>query len=170
MEQQTKAGMPSNKLGITFGLVTGLAMVVYSFILKFIHAPERSPMNFVVYILFLLGVLYFIYNYSKDDSHANGFADLFKAGFRMVSIVTIIMLLTTLAMLYLDPSIKQNGLQGHLEDLQQLKKSPAEIVTEMKAAKENFVMSNVMSVLYLHIFLGVCFSAVGATFFKKDKA
>jgi hypothetical protein len=168
MASENKAALPSNKSGIIFGLITGGAIVGYSFLMKFINAPEQSPVHFIAHLLFLLGVLWFIHSYSKEAGHDSTFKGLFKAGFRMVAIVTIVMLITTLLMLYMDPSIKEKSLQGYFEELQRLKKSPAEIKTDMAAAREHFVTSQVMSVLYLYIFEGVLFTLAGAALFKKN--
>lgn len=169
MAIEHKAVLPSNKLGIVFGLVTGGAIVGYSFLMKAIHTPVESPVNFVVHVIFLLGVLWFIYSYSKENTHENTFKDLFKAGFRMVAIVTLVMLVTTLLMLYFDSSIKEKYLQGYHVELQRLKKSPAEINSEIAKARERFTMSEVMLTLYQYIFEGVLFTLAGAALFKKNK-
>jgi hypothetical protein len=169
MEVQDKAALPSNKQGIIFGFATGLLMVVYSLILRAIHVPDDSRINFSVHVIFLLGILWFLYSFSKDTTHDNGFASLFKAGFRMVAIVTIVLLISTLLTVYLDPGMKERAMKYNMDILIKDKVKPAAIETEMKLAKENFTMSIVMATLYRNLFEGVLFSLAGAAIFKKNK-
>jgi len=80
--------LPSNKSGIVFGLATGIAMVVYNLVLRTTHVPDASWLNFMVLVIYLVGVLWFCYAFGRNDRNDTSFGGMFKGAFRMVAIVT----------------------------------------------------------------------------------
>ncbi|KAA5536289.1 DUF4199 domain-containing protein [Taibaiella lutea] len=170
MASETKAILPSNKLGITFGLATGLSMVVYNLILRMMHVPDASWLNFMVLVIYLVGVLWFCYIFSKNENHDTSFGGMFKGGFRMIAIVTIVLLTAALLTVFIDPSVKKEIMDNNLAALVAAKKTKAEIDSAMKLARDNFTLMIVMNAVFTNIFYGVIFALVGAGIFKKSKA
>jgi hypothetical protein len=170
MEQQTKAGMPSNKSGMIFGAVTGLSMVIYNLILRLTHVTDASWLNFIVLVIYLIGVLGFCYSFSKNAEQDTSFAGMFKGGFRMVAIVTIVLIAAALLNVLIDPGLKKEIMANNLTALKAAKKTQAEIDEAMKISNDNFTLTIIMSSVFSNIFYGVIFALVGAVIFRKNKA
>jgi len=169
MALENKAVLPSNKLGITFGLITGLAMVIYNIVLRVTHVPDASWLNFMVLVIYLIGVLWFCFAFSKQEEQDTSFGGMFKAGFRMVAIVTILLVAAALINVWVDPGLKKEIMANNLAALKAAKKSQAEIDEAMKISNDNFTLTVVMASVFSNIFYGVVFALVGAGIFRKSK-
>lgn len=169
MEQQTKAGMPSNKLGIIFGAVTGLSMVIYNLILRLTHVADTSWLNFMVLVIYLIGVLGFCYAFSKEADQDTSFGGMFKGGFRMVAIVTIVLVTAALLNVLIDPNLKKEIMANNLAALKAAQKTQTEIDAAMKISSDKFTLTIVMTSVFSNIFYGVVFTLIGAVIFRKNK-
>ncbi len=169
MAQENKAVLPSNKQGIIFGLVTGIAIVIFNLIVRWQHVPEKSTINFFVLAIYMIGVLWFCFSFSKNDSNDTSFAGMFKGGFRMIAIVTIVLLAAALINVWVDPSLKKEIMDNNLAALTEAKKTQAEIDNAMKLSRDNFTLMIVMNAVFSNIFYGVVFVLVGSAIFRKNK-
>jgi len=170
MEQQSKVLMPSNKLGIIYGFGTGIVLVIYNFLLQVLNVQSRSLLYYVVIAIFLAGVLAFCYAFSRREENDTTFGGIFKGGFRMVAIVILVLVVATVITVVADPSIKADALKSNEAAMTAAKRSPAEIAQSMKSLKDNFVLMQVMGIVFSYIFYGVVFAAIGAALFRKNKA
>jgi len=169
MEQANKGALPSNKQGIIFGVITGIAMVVFNLIIRWKQVPQSSVINFFVLAIYLIGVLAFCFLFSKNDANDTEFKGMFKGAFRMVAIVTIVLLAAALINVAVDPSLKKEILDNNLAALEAAKKTPAEIDEAMKLSRDKFTLMIVMNTVFANIFYGVVFAAIGAAIFRKNK-
>lgn len=170
MISENKAALPSNKTGIVFGLATGIAMVIYNMALRMAHVPDASWLNFMVLVIYLAGVLWFCYVFGKNDSNDRSFGGMFKGSFRMVAIVTIVLVAAALINVWVDPNLKKEILANNLAALKAAKKSQQEIDEAMKLSNDKFTLTVVMASVFSNIFYGVLFSLAGAGIFMKRKA
>lgn len=169
MAIENKAALPSNKSGITFGLATGLAMVIYNLALRLAKVPDTSWLNFMVLAIYMIGVLWFCYAFGKNQHNDTSFGGMFKGGFRMVAIVVIVLVMAALLTIAIDPNIKQEIMNNNLTALIAAKKSQKEIDDAMKLAKDNFTLMIIMNAVFTNIFYGVIFTLLGAAIFRKNK-
>lgn len=161
--------MPSNKLGIQYGLVTGLLMVIYNFVLQFLKVAPDSLLYYVVVAIFFGGVLAFCFAFSKKEENDISFRGMFKGGFRMIAILTLVLLAATLITAFLDPSIRQESMNANRAAFVAQGKTPADVEIAMKNASDNFTLMLVMGVVFTNIFYGVVFTVIGAAIFRKNK-
>lgn len=169
MVSENKAALPSNKSGIIFGLTIGLTMVVYNLILKVAHVSETSWLDFMVLVIYLVGVLSFCYVFSKNEDNDTSFGGMFKGGFRMIAIVTLVLVAAALLNVWIDPNLKKEIMANNLAALKAAKKTQAEIDAAMKISNDNFTLTIIMTSVFSNIFYGVIFVLVGAGIFKKSK-
>lgn len=170
MELQNKTATSSNKLSLWAGVAIGLAMVLFNLLLKIMKVPEDSKLNFAVLIIFLIGVMAFCYKYSQGADNDTSFGGIFKAGFKMIAVVTLILLAYSLLTFYFDPNLKAELLANNIAKIKALNKSPEETAEEIKNTNEHFTLALSMNVIYTNIFQGVILLLIGAGIFKKNKA
>lgn len=159
----------SKGLSITYGLFTGLAMIVYSLILHFANLPMESWINFLVLAIFLAGVVLFCMAYGKSKDHQVTFGNVFKAGFRMVAFTTIIMLAWGLLAILVFPEMKEKALEFSQQQMVKQKMTAEQVETAMKMTRDKYVLITIMTVMFSNLFYGVVFTLIGAAITRKNK-
>ncbi|RYZ38208.1 MAG: DUF4199 domain-containing protein [Sphingobacteriales bacterium] len=102
----------SRRLGLVYGLLTGIAMVVFSLVLYFTHVSMDSWLNYMVLVIFVLGVVAFCIAYGRSQHQNVSFGMVFKAGFRMVAFTTLIMLAWAVLAIFVFPEMKEQSLEA----------------------------------------------------------
>jgi phosphatidylglycerophosphate synthase len=154
---------------MTYGLLTGLAMVVYSLILYFANVPLTAWYSYLILVIFLIGVLLFCVAYSKSKAHEVTFGSVFKAGFRMVAFTTLIMLAWTIISIFAFPEMKEKVLEESYQMMVQ-KKIPAKQIEEsMQMTRDKYTLITTMGVMFSNLFYGVVFLLIGSAIAKKKK-
>jgi MFS family permease len=159
----------SKGLSMTYGLLTGVAMVVYSLVLHFTNVSMTSWMNYVVLAIFLVGVLLFCLAYGKSKDHNVTFGNVFKAGFRMVALTTLVMLAWAVIAILVFPEMKEKSLEATQQQLVKQKMSAEKIEETMTMTRNKYTLLTVMVVMFSNLFYGVVFSLIGAAITKKNK-
>lgn len=164
-QQQDK----SKGLNLAYGLVTGLAMVIFGLALHFTNVSMGSWLNFIILAIYLAGVVLFCMAYGKSKDHFVTFGAVFKAGFRMVAFTTLIMLAWTIIAIFLFPEMKEKALEYSQQQLVERKMTAEQIEQSMKMTRDNYTLGVVMYVMASNLFFGVIFSLIGAAITKKNK-
>lgn len=159
----------SKSLSISYGLLTGLAMVAYSLMLHFTNVSMTSWLNYVVLAIFLVGVLLFCLAYGKSKDHYVTFGNVFKAGFRMVALTTLVMLAWAIIAILVFPEMKEKSLEATQQQLVKQKMSAEKIEETMTMTRDKYTLLTVMVVMFSNLFYGVVFSLIGAAITKKNK-
>lgn len=159
----------SKGLSMNYGLLTGLAMVVYSLVLYFTNVSMTSWLNYVVLAIFLVGVLLFCVAYGKRKDHEVTFGNVFKAGFRMVALTTLVMLAWAIIAILVFPEMKEKSLEATQQQLVKQKMSAEKIEETMTMTRDKYTLLTVMVVMFSNLFYGVVFSLIGAAITKKNK-
>lgn len=166
--EQTPA--PETKgLGMIYGLLTGLVMIIYSLILHFSNVSMGSWLNFVVLAIFLAGVVAFCLAYGKSMNNQVTFGMVFKAAFRMVALTTLLMVAWALIAIFVFPEMKEKALEYSRQAMVEKKLSATQIEESMKFTRDKYTLLTTMMVMFSNLFYGVVFSLVGAAITKKDK-
>ena len=74
------------------GLITGALMIIASlFSSEILKNPVESYFQFIIYLIFSLGIVWSVVSFSKINSDQNSFKDFFSIGFKTFIVVTLLM-------------------------------------------------------------------------------
>ena len=151
------------------GLITGALMIIASvFSLYVLKNPVESYFQFIVYIIFCLGIVWSLLTYSKTAVEKKTFKDYFSIGFKTFIVITLLMAVFTYIYFsfhteFRDTKIAENSrlliLQGdHL---------PNEIEDNTKQLKNMFMPLMISSAVFRYLILGALITAIAAGFLSK---
>lgn len=138
------------------GLITGLAMVAVAVVFYFNKIEEASPLNYLGYVIFGLGIVWSINSFAKQTPSAQ-FKDLFQQGFRCVLAATLILALYTFVYFKLnEKEIEVVVQQAKQERLRTAKdRTPAEIETEAQQTRKYYIPFQLSILVFSNLFTGV---------------
>ena len=145
------------------GLITGLAMIVFSLVLIYGKLPADSGFQYVGYALYASGIAWTLLDYSHSPEYNPRFGDIFGQGFRCFIVVILLMVIFTAVYGWMHPEIAEEAAKNYKADLlKQGNKTPGEIETMVTAAKRQFLTSNIMLTIFGSLIMGAIFTAAGA--------
>jgi hypothetical protein len=153
------------------GLITGIAMIATSFI---IYAAKRgfdNKLQYITYTLYLAGVVWTLFDYSKQAAGEAKFGSYFSTGFKCFIVVTLLMVLFTVVFLIMHPEMKEQMAVTVREQLiKQGNKTPKEIEESIAMAKKSFMPALVMATVFSYLVIGAMVTAVaGAVLMQRKK-
>ena len=153
------------------GLITGALMVVASaFSLFVLKNPVESSFQFVVYILFLLGIIWSMVAYSKQSTGKLPFKDYFLTGFKTFIVVTLMMTLFTYIYFNAHPEFRDSKIDENSRLLiAQGDHLPKEIEENTKQLKKMFMPMMLSAAVFRYLILGAIISAITAGFLNNSK-
>ena len=152
------------------GLITGALMIIASlFSSEILKNPVESYFQFIIYLLFSLGIVWSLLSFSKNNTNQHSFKDFFSIGFKTFIVVTLLM--AGFAYIYFsfhtefrDSKIAENNqmllLQGdHL---------PKEIEENANQLKKMFLPLMISSAVFRYLILGAIITAISGGYLSKN--
>lgn len=147
------------------GLITGALILITTFLLGYLKIPASSGAQYLVYILYALGVGWTIYEFSKGPNYTGKFGELFGQGFRCFIIVTLMMVLFTFIYVSMNPSFGEDMSEFFRKDLTESKKyTPDQINDQVTKYRKSFTTTMVSMTIFQYLILGAIFTAAWSAF------
>lgn len=151
------------------GIITGIVLVAFSLIL-FSSKTANSKLNYLIYVLYALGIAWTLISYSRSAAFTGKFADLFGQGFRCFIIVTLIMVAFTTIFSMQHPEFAEEAANYYKADLlKEGNKTPAEIEKLAEQAKKQYTTSIVSLTIFGYLITGSIFTAAGSALLMRRK-
>jgi Protein of unknown function (DUF4199) len=145
------------------GIITGVLMVAATLILIYTKLPTRSPLQYIVYVLYAGGIVWTLLDYSRSAAYTGKFWDIFGQGFRCFIMVSLIMVIFTGIYSSTHPELAEEAGKLYKADLlKDGNKTPAEIDSIVEAAKKQFVTGNIMLSIFGTLMSGAIFTLAGS--------
>jgi len=162
------------KLNATIkGLITGLLMVAVAIVFYFNKIDEASPLNYLGYVIFGLGIVWSITSFARQ-TQSTQFKDLFQQGFRCVLAATLVLALYTFIYFKLnEKEIEAVVQQAKQERLRTAKdRTPAEIETEAQQTRKYYIPFQLSILVFSNLFTGVIVTMAtsGALYLRNKNA
>ncbi len=152
------------------GLITGAAMIAMSFIIYYTKGGFDNKLQYVTYSIYLLGVVWALYDFSKQAGDDTKFGSYFSTGFKCFIVVTLLMVLFTLVFLLMHPEMKEQMAVNVKESLlKQGNKTPKEIDETIAMAKKSFMPALLMAAVFSYLVIGALVTAVTSAVFMQRK-
>lgn len=104
--------MKNTQTHVAYGIVTGLACIIFALLLQVTGwATKSNAINYVAYLLMLIGLVMNGNAYSKANKANVTFGDIYGSCFKATLIIAIIYLIWGTASLYIFPEMKTKVLE-----------------------------------------------------------
>jgi len=146
------------------GVITALLMIGIALAVYYSGQPASSPFQYLIYVIYALGITWTLLAYRRSSAFTGKFADLFSQGFRCFIVVTLMMVIFTFAFTKMHPEFAEEAATMYKE--QQLKEKnrlPADIEADAAKYKKSYTTVIVYGAIigYLIIGAGVTAAASG---------
>ncbi len=168
--ETTSTTTPSTaRVALKAGVITGLAIVVYSVILNLVGVSQSSPLHYVSFLLLIGGLVYGM----RDFKEQNGGYMSYGQGLGVGSLTSAVAgLLSTLFNTFyvkvVDPSLLQRTMDEQRVQMEDRGMSDAQIEQAISIAERMSSFSFLFGTLVV-LFIGFILSLVIAAIMKRDQ-
>ena len=151
------------------GLITGILMIGVTFFLFSTYQAVDSPIQFLIYGVYLAGILWTLLSYS-NSAKDNTFGKLFLEGFKCFIVVTLLMVIFTFVFNKMHPEFKDQVASGYREQvIKQGNSTPNEVEASVLKIKEQYLTILIARTIFAYLFLGGVITAAASFVIKRRK-
>lgn len=151
------------------GVVISLLLIVASLLIFFISGNNQTSFQYVIYGIFIVGLVWSIAGYAKQIDYNATFGKYFMHGFAISAIITCIMLIFMAVFVTVDPSLKQQTLEKTSEQMRKNQNvSDEQIEQALNITRKFFMVMALGGTLLGYMFFGTIISLVTAAVVKKN--
>ena len=150
------------------GLIIGLIMIAVSLSGSFLGVKANSSFQWIIYCIFLVGIVLSITQYGKQISYNAKFGDYFAHGFKVSALVTIMMIIFLLIFMYVFPEFKEKAMEEARKSMASKNLSEEQIDKAIDLTKKFFTVFLIGGALLGYLLFGAIASVIGAAITKKD--
>lgn len=145
-------------------------MIAMSFLIYYTQGNFDNKLQYVTYSIYLLGVVWAVYTFSKQAGPDTKFGSYFSAGFKCFIVVTLLMVLFTVFFLLMHPEMKdQMGENVRQILVKQGDKTPKEIEEAVSISKKSFMPSLIMAAVFSYLAIGALVTAITSAVLMQSK-
>jgi hypothetical protein len=152
---------------ITYGFVTGLAMVIVGAILEVTRLSDKPAIQWLGMLIMLGGLIMNAQAYSKANNADITFGNAFGSCFKATAIIALVSVVWMLIAFMVFPGMEARLLEKAQNDMMDKKMSEEQIDMAMKFTRKNFKLFGVAGALFGSLFFGAIFSLIAAAIAKK---
>ncbi|MDQ6757309.1 MAG: DUF4199 domain-containing protein [Bacteroidota bacterium] len=154
---------------ITKGLIIGLIMIAVSIGETFMGISMNGSFQWVIYLIFFVGIIWSIMQYGKQVDHNSTFGNYFAHGFKVAATVTILMIVFLIIFMAVFPEFKEKGMDEARKKMSEKNNvSQEQIDKTLELTKRFFTVFLIGGALIGYLFLGAIASLIGAGVTKKN--
>ena len=154
---------------VTKGIIIALVTIAAGIGIYFSGMAADSPARWLVYCIYLAGVIYSIILYGRQIDHNASFGNYFAHGFKISATVTVLMVIYIVAFVYLFPEFKEKGMDEARKAINEKKNMTDEQRAQaMEMTKKLFMIILVAGTMIYNLIIGVIGSLIGAAVTKKN--
>jgi cbb3-type cytochrome oxidase subunit 3 len=153
------------------GLITAALMIAASlFAFYGLKLPVESNFQFLVYTIFIAGVLWSIFSFNKKETGNKKFKDFFSAGFKTFVIVALLMAVFAYVFFSFNTSFRDARIaENNKLILAEGNHLPREIEENARQLKKLFMPIMVSSAVFRYLIIGALITAIAAGFLSQKK-
>lgn len=150
------------------GLVTGIAMILVSVIIYYTKGNFENKLQYITYSIYVAGIIWTLIEFSRSLNNPNKFGAYFSQGFKCFIVVTLLMVVFTVAFLLLQPQLKDEMAVFYRAELVKTGNyTMPEIEEKLTVAKKSFIPSLVMGAIFGYLVIGAMVTAITAGFLMQ---
>jgi hypothetical protein len=153
---------------VMYAIVTSIVLIVFGLIIQVMHMSNNKALQYLGMLPLLIAVILNANAYSKANNANVSFKNIFGSCFKMVLIITAIVLVWSVISLQIFPEIKELAMEQALADMEKRGTPDDQIEMGMNFTNKFFTALVVGIVLTMYLFFGAIFSLIGAAVAKKN--
>ncbi|MEP6628034.1 MAG: DUF4199 domain-containing protein [Ginsengibacter sp.] len=151
------------------GVVIALILVVLSLAAYFLDMKANGPLQWLGYVVFIGGIIWSVMSYGKQINHNSTFGNYFAHGFKVGALVTAIMIIFTVAFVFIFPDIKEKAIDEARKSMESKNNLTQEQITAgLDMTRKFFMVFLVGGTLLGYLFFGALAALIGAGVTKKE--
>jgi uncharacterized membrane protein YraQ (UPF0718 family) len=154
---------------LLIGVITAAVMIGVAMFIFYSNQPESSLVQYLVYIVYGIGIVLALQNHRRKETSTGTFGDLFSQGFKCFIIVTLLMVLFTFIFTKLHPEFAEAAGKYLRENLTAQKKLPSEIDETVMRYKNNYATIIVFGAIFGYLIIGAAVSAAASLILSRRK-
>ena len=152
----------------TKGIIIALILIILSLASYFMGMSENSSLAWVGYAIYVLGIIISVNIYGKQIDYNSRFGNYFTHGFKIVALVTLIMVIFVVVFMFAFPEIKENALQAARHTMDKGTLSDDQKQKAIELTSKYFMVFAIAGNLLGYIFFGTLAALAGAAITKKQ--
>jgi len=153
---------------LIIGLITGILMIVVVLILFYQSNQTNSPFQYIVYVLYVAGIIWTLISFRNSASFTGKFIDLFGQGFRCFIVITLVMVLFTGIFLKMHPEFAEQAAESYKKELSKKgDKTPDEIEEIITKGKKQYTVYIISVSIFGYLIVGAAATAIVSGFLTK---
>lgn len=162
MEQQK----PINH--IVAGLIIAGVMVIFLLVSNMFGQAQNQALGWLTYLVMIAALIFFIRKWGQAHDYRLSFGALFSYGFKITSILTLIVIIFLVILFSAFPEMKDTLLEASRTAMEQQGTVSDEMIDQaMEQMDKYFVPITAGSALLTYLVLGLIGSLIGAAVTKK---
>ena len=154
---------------VTKGIVISLILIILSMVSYFMDLTQNKAMQYSGYIIFIAAIIWAVYSYGQQVNHNSTFGNYFAHGFKVVAIVTVLMIVFTVIILLVFPDIKEKGIDAARKSMESKGNMSSDQINQAIGFTQKFFMAFVIGgALVFYLFFGAIASLIGAGVTKRN--
>lgn len=152
------------------GIITGAAMILVSMGIFYFKGNFENSLQYITYAIYILGILWAIYQYIPPAGELPGFKHYFTQGFMCFIIVTLMMVIFTYIFIKLNPQLKEEMAVNYKIQLESTGNlTPNEINSSIERAKDYYSTMLIAATSFGYLLIGALISVILAVFFSQKR-
>lgn len=153
----------------TKGIVISLILIVIALVSYFLNMNTSSWLQYLSYAVFMVGIIWSVYNYGNQIDHNSTFGNYFAHGFKTAALVTAIMIIYIVIFVYLFPDVREKAMEAARTRMQSQGKMTQEQINQgLLVTKKFFMVFIIAGTLLGYLIFGALASLIGAGITKKN--
>jgi hypothetical protein len=168
--QPTSTTTPSTaRVALKAGLITGLAMTVYSTVLSLAGLPQTSPLHYITFLLLVGGLVYGMRDFKEQNGGYMTYGQGLGVGTLASAVAGLLSsLISTFYVKFVDPTLLQRTMDEQRIQMEERGMSDAQIDQAMKIAESMSGFSFIIATIGV-VFFGFILSLIIAAFVKRER-
>jgi hypothetical protein len=153
----------------TKGIVIGLILVVLALISFLMDMQPNNYLQYVSYIVFIVGIIWSVSIYGKQIDHNSTFGNYFAHGFKVAAIITAIMVIYVIIIINVSPDMKEKAMDAARKKMESKGNLSSDQMNQaLDITKRFFNVLVIGSTLIGYLIFGAIASLIGAGVTKKN--
>lgn len=160
--------MPIKLVPALKGVITAVIMIVILLWVYYTDIPADSPVQYLIYAVYALGILWTLITYRRSATFTGKFSDLFNQGFRCFIVITLCITFFYWLFNNLHPEFRQQMADTLRKQLTEAKdKMPSDIDRDVAAFKKQYIISLISRAIFGYLIIGAGVTAAASALLSR---
>lgn len=155
------------------GFISAVLMIGVALIVFYKNLPAESPIQYLIYVIYIAGIIGTLWDYRRSAAFTGKFVDLFNQGFRCFIVVMLMMVTFTFVFNKMHPEFAEESSKSYKEEMLADKtkdRTPTEIDDAVSSYKGHYNTVLIYGAIFGYLIIGAGATAVVSLLLTRRKA